>query len=188
LKLNHPNYFKGTKMNIFTKFIAVVTLLALQTSAHAGSQSLSIFEGQPTKIQLQLPNSWNATHEQQNTIRISSTEGPKFSFLITAFPLSLEKQKTTNVRDLAQFEADRIGPMSENSPLVVKTFGDSKVQGAYFRSTDSAPKPGEFKYMQQVMMSVDGALVIATVLTNESKDAIEKQALEAVKLIRFSPN
>jgi hypothetical protein len=55
------------------------------------------------------------------------------------------------------------------------------VHGFYIFATDRAPAPGEWKYLTQGMINIDGAPFAFTILTNDGQEAVAKAALEMIR-------
>jgi hypothetical protein len=53
--------------------------------------------------------------------------------------------------------------------------------GFYFSATDRAPKPDEWKYLIQGMVTINGAPFAFTILTNDGQESIAKTALELIR-------
>jgi hypothetical protein len=48
-------------------------------------------------------------------------------------------------------------------------------------ATDRAPKPGEWKYVTQGMVNIDGAPFAFTILTNDGQEAVAKAAMDLIR-------
>ena len=59
--------------------------------------------------------------------------------------------------------------------------------GYYFKATDRAPKPGEFKYLSQGMLNVGELRVNFTILTNDGQEAKLQSALDMLRGARHAP-
>ena len=73
---------------------------------------------------------------------------------------------------------------SVEKSLPIQSFGSGEVQGSYYSATDRAPKPGEFKYMTQGAMSVNGLPVAFTILSNGNAQAAVAPALRMLSAAR----
>ena len=66
---------------------------------------------------------------------------------------------------------------SAEQKLDVKEFGPGNWKGYYYRLTDKAPRPNEYKYMTQGAMSEGTVLFTFTFLTNSEKAFDQEQFL-----------
>jgi hypothetical protein len=65
--------------------------------------------------------------------------------------------------------------------IPVQNLTGPHVHGFYIFATDRAPKPGEWKYLTQGMINIDGAPFAFTILTNDGQEADAKTALELIR-------
>ena len=68
--------------------------------------------------------------------------------------------------------ADKIAEQAVEKTIDVKPLKGGTNTGYYFAVTDRAPKPGEFKFLNQGMVIVADLLVTFTILTNDGQDAV----------------
>ena len=71
---------------------------------------------------------------------------------------------------------------SVEGSLAIQNLVGSGGRGYYFRATDRAPKPGEWKYLTQGMIRAGTIALAFTILTNDGQASIEKAALEVIRL------
>ncbi|HXR57888.1 MAG TPA: hypothetical protein VN747_01085, partial [Burkholderiales bacterium] len=68
----------------------------------------------------------------------------------------------------------------ENNIPVVEFAGKSGA-GYYFDATDKDPAPGEFKYLRQGMLIVDGIALGFTILTNSRQEPVVREAMQMLQ-------
>ena len=75
---------------------------------------------------------------------------------------------------------------SVEKELKVEPFGSGEVRGSKVCATDRAPKPDEYKYVCQGIITASGSAVIFTLLYNDSGKADAKKALAALEALQFT--
>jgi hypothetical protein len=86
-----------------------------------------------------------------------------------------------SVHDEVAAAAQGAAPQSVEKVLNVRALAGPGNQGYYFAATDTAPKPGEFKYLTQGIIHVGDINMAFTVLTNDGQDAVVKTALDMLR-------
>jgi len=136
------------------------------------------------RLKLALPANWQAGMRQDargitSTIRISPNGAEQFEMLISRIPRKNIQEPVTSehllqiVRETGQMAASQ----SAEQKLDVKEFGPGNWKGYYYRLTDKAPRPNEYKYMTQGAMSEGTVLFTFTFLTNSEKAFDQEQFL-----------
>ncbi len=135
-------------------------------------------------FQLKVPASWKDSVAQPPnglppTITFSSSNGPPFQVLVTPIWPARADIKAPTAEDLRR-GVSKVAHETESQAvekqLVVKELKGA-ASGYYFSATDRAPEPGEYKLMNQGMVSAQDLRVVFTILTNDGQDAIVKAAL-----------
>jgi hypothetical protein len=75
---------------------------------------------------------------------------------------------------------------SVEKSLDVKSFGSGELRGSKVCATDRAPRPKEYKYVCQGVLTGDDTAVIFTLLYNDSGQATAEKALAALEALQFS--
>jgi hypothetical protein len=137
-------------------------------------------------LELRVPTGWTDRVGQPAdrlppTIGFGPKSGRSFKILLT--PLwQLEGRKTPftlrDVRKLVQSAADHVREGAVEKNIELKSLEGPGAHGYYFSATDSAPRPGEFKYLTQGTLTLGDIELIFSVLTNEGQNEIVKQALQ----------
>lgn len=134
---------------------------------------------------LKVPASWKDSVAQPPgalppTITLSPKSGAQFKVLITPiWPARPDVKPHTpdELRSGVRQAADRAAQQSVEKSIEVKELKRSGNIGYYFTATDRAPKPGEFKYLNQGRIAVNDLGVAFTILTNDGQDTIVKEAI-----------
>jgi hypothetical protein len=77
--------------------------------------------------------------------------------------------------------AEHAKSQAVESSIPIHELRSRSVVGSYFSATDRVSKPGEYKYMTQGMVSVEGLPIAFTILSNGEPQAIVESALRMVK-------
>jgi hypothetical protein len=136
-------------------------------------------------FQVKMPESWKDSVAEPGdrlppTIMFTPKAGAPFKILLTPLfsaQLDLRKPTADEIKVKLQRGADEIAQQSVEKTIEVKRLKGSTNIGYYFAATDRAPKPGEFKFLNQGVVLVENVLVTFTVLTNDGQDAVVTAAL-----------
>jgi hypothetical protein len=136
-------------------------------------------------FQLKVPESWKDSVGQPGgglppTITFAPKAGAPFKILVTALWSPKPDSKMPSADELkatVRRTADGAAQQAVEKTIGVKPLKGSAHIGYYFAATDRAPKPGEFKFLNQGMVAVEDFLVTFTILTNEGQDAVVTAAL-----------
>lgn len=137
------------------------------------------------EFRLKVPASWKDSVSQRvrgapPTITFRAQNGsPSFQVIVTpVWPMRPDIKAPTmeELRRNVQEASDEAISQAVEATLVVKELKGVS-NGYYFTATDRAPKPGEYKLMNQGMVGAQDLRVAFTILTNDGEDAIVKAAL-----------
>ena len=136
-------------------------------------------------FQLKVPESWKDSVAQPGsglppTITFTPKGRAPFKILVTPVWSARPDPKTPTADELkvkVQQSADKIAQQAVEKTIEAKLLKGPTNIGYYFAATDRAPKPGEFKFLNQGMVAVDDLLVAFTILTNDGQDAVVTAAL-----------
>lgn len=160
--------------------IAFAAVLALPWASHA-APSHEYGLGGLGSLQIDLAPGWRVTQPPSGsgaTISIEAAKPGRMQLLMTPLPGA---QSDDEVRKLTQHAADGLGPQSAEKSLTLKSLRGAHAKGYYFKATDPAPKPGEYRYLYQGTVGMRTIVVVFTVLYN---DGAEKDADAAVAAVR----
>ena len=140
---------------------------------------------------LTLPEGWHGEAHQPAgglppTITLAPKTGAAFQVLITAiWPMAGSiATDEKSLRKGVEAAAAEIRSQAVESELAVRELNGVSGHGYYFRATDRAPKPDEFKYLAQGMVQVGEITLAFTVLTNDGQSGVVDSALQALSAAR----
>lgn len=145
-------------------------------------------------MQFKLPDGWQFSVRQPEgqippTIRVQQKAGSSFEILVTpiwSFNHEAPAPSDRSLRQQVQQAADAAQESAVEKKLVVKELTGVAGRGYYFSATDRAPKPGEYKYLNQGILRVDDLMVTFTILTNDGQEAVISNAFTMLKSIARS--
>lgn len=136
-------------------------------------------------FQVKVPESWKDSVAQPDgglppTITFTPKAGAPFKILVT--PLwsaqpDAKRPTADEIRVKIQRAADEMAEQAVEKTIEVKPLKGPTNIGYYFAATDRAPKPGEFKFLNQGVVLVENLLITFTILTNDGQDAVVTAAL-----------
>jgi hypothetical protein len=142
---------------------------------------------------LTIPAAWNEKFESPQTnmppgVWMTPRQGPSFNVLIT--PLSgtavgAAMSDENKLRAIVTSTARNALAKSVEMTIPVHDLTGPQVHGFYYFATDRAPKPGEWKYLTQGMINIDGAPFAFTILTNDGQEEVAKAALDIIRSASF---
>jgi hypothetical protein len=176
-------------MTIRTHGWYALVLLAVSWPLSASEPSSHIALPGGDELWLSIPVAWNEKFEppKQNmpsSVWLTPRQGASFNVLIT--PLSgtqmgAAMSDDNRLRAVVTSAARNALAQSVEMTIPVHDLTGPSVHGFYFFATDRAPKPGEWKYLTQGMVNIDGAPFAFTILTNDGQETVEKTALELIR-------
>ncbi len=180
---SHQTKILKTKMR--HSIIAAVMLFTF-ASAHTDDTELRSYPLQKHgTFELKVPAAWKESVAQPPnglppTITFSPKSGAPFQVMVTPIWPARPDVKVPAPDELkasVKRAADGAAPQAVETTIEVKELKGLANTGYYFAATDRAPKPGEFKILNQGMIGVGDLRVAFTILTNDGQDAIVKDAL-----------
>lgn len=168
----------------------IVALLAAQAGSQAQETPARRYElPNLDSLELIVPPAWVDTVDQPAdggppTIQLQPREGAPFEILITpAWPDAPEESApdAETLREAVRSAAERIRDQAVEETLEIRRLQGGSGVGFYFVATDRAPKPEEFKYMNQGVLQVGDLTVMFTILTNDGQDAVTEEAFALLK-------
>lgn len=136
-------------------------------------------------FQVEVPQSWKDSVAQPGgrlppTITFAPKAGAPFKILVTPLWLAqpdLKMPTADEIKAKLQRGADEMAKQAVEKTIEVKLLKGPTNIGYYFAATDRAPKPGEFKFLNQGVVVVKDLLVSFTILTNDGQAAVVPAAL-----------
>ena len=137
---------------------------------------------------------WSATWQERTatapvdprTAAFGTSDKLKLEVLLTAGPPGAGEPSDQAMESMV---ADMVGELSKQSvekELPVQRISTSSAHGYYVCATDRAPKPDEYKYVCQGMLSSGGAAFMFMVLYNENGKTEAEKAVTALKSLQLS--
>ena len=136
-------------------------------------------------FQVRVPEAWEDSVAQPAgglppTITFGQKAGAPFKILVTPLWSAKPDPKTPTAAEIkmkVRRTADEAAKQAVEKTIEVKLLKGPANIGYYFAATDRAPKPGEFKFLNQGIVAVEDLLVAFTILTNDDQDAVVRAAL-----------
>jgi hypothetical protein len=168
-------------------WLALVLLAAWPLSVLAASSHIALPGGD--ELWLTIPAAWNEKFDSPQTnmppgVWMTPRQGPSFNVLITPLagtPVAAAMTDENKLRSIVASVAKNALSQSVEMTIPVQNLTGPHVHGFYIFATDRAPKPGEWKYLTQGMINIDGAPFAFTILTNDSQEAVVKAAMELIR-------
>jgi len=131
------------------------------------------------------------------TVQDAASDAPETVRFQTADPLQMTVSLSVgpvpanaDANDFRAYVMDKTSQeflqQSVEKELKVEPFGGGEVRGSKVCATDRAPKPDEYKYVCQGILTYRGSTVIFTLLYNDSGKADAKKALAALEALQFT--
>lgn len=147
-------------------------------------------------LTLYVPKHWNDSKSQLSiglprTIRFSSGEGERFEVLFSARwsgradPSVVEPNFLLSV---TTYGAKIAAPQALEPELQVHSLPTHTGEAYVFSATDKDPKPGEYRYMVQGAVNVQGLVCTFTILTDGQNSAALADAIEMIRTASFVAN
>ena len=141
------------------------------------------------ELWLNIPAAWNEKFDspQKNMppgVWLTPRQGASFNVLITPLsgtPMGAAMSDDNRLRAIVTSAARNALAKSVEMTIPVHDLTGPSVHGFYIFATDRAPAPGEWKYLTQGMINIDGAPFAFTILTNDGQEQIAKAALELIR-------
>jgi hypothetical protein len=176
-------------MTIRTRGWNALVLLAVSWPLSASEATSHIALPGGDELWLSIPTAWNEKFEppKENmppSVWLTPRQGASFNVLIT--PLSgtavgAAMSDDNRLRAIVTSAARNALAQSVEMTIPVHDLTGPSVHGFYLFATDRAPKPGEWKYLTQGMVNINGAPFAFTILTNDGQETVAKTALELIR-------
>jgi hypothetical protein len=163
--------------------LALAGSLAGAGSAASTGKSQNFTLGPGGELALNLPAGWTATRKTgpanlPPTLELKS--GEEFVMLITRLPrsgaLDRNTMRTTLERAIQPMVSQSVEKKAQTQPL-----HGPEIEGWFVSLTDSAPGPGEYKFMTQGFAMVGSIMIQFTVLSNDATQKIRDAGLEVLR-------
>jgi hypothetical protein len=176
-------------ITVFARWIAVVWVAACCPGLAAAAPQSFLLPGHGALL-LNVPKDWKSNLKQPEgglppTIGLREQSGASFVVMITAvwgMAPNAGVPEDATIRSMVASAAKGAEAQSVEGSLAIQNLVASGGRGYYFRATDRAPKPGEWKYLTQGVIRTGAIALAFTILTNDGQAPIEKAALEMIRL------
>ena len=121
-----------------------------------------------------------------NTINVQTQDPLGMSLRMTMGPLPADANPDEFRAWVTEQSRKEFQQQSVEKELLVEPIGKGDVHGSQVCATDRAPKPDEYKYVCQGILTHEGAALIFTMLYNDSGKEDAKQALAALDALQFT--
>jgi hypothetical protein len=167
--------------------LAVVVSWATAASAANPSKTLSVGSA---SVALDWSPDWQVDPDTAalpaESTAFSTADATKMRTLLSTGPMRPEISTDEGMRAVASDMAVQLESQSVEKKIEVQRVASEHAHGYYVCATDRAPKPGEYKYMCQGLLSVDGTPIVFTVLYNDSGKSEAAKVVAAMKTLQIS--
>lgn len=171
------------------RVIGFVLAVSAAFLSQAAAPATKVFTVGGVSVSINWDSSW--------TVQDAAPDAPDTVRFQTADPLqmtvSLSVGQVPANADANEFRAYVMDKTSEEflrqsveKELKVEPFGSGEIRGSKVCATDRAPKPDEYKYVCQGIVTHRGSVVIFTMLYNDAGKADAKKALAALEGLQFT--
>lgn len=172
-----------------TPFVRVLAFSLCVLTGRAWAEEVRVPVPGGGALILSVPEGWHNSMQAGPGSTVSLTPASGNAFQVLVSPLVAESGRVApssreSLRRLVESGASSAKTQSVEKSLPIQSFGSGEVQGSYYSATDRAPKPGEFKYMTQGAMSVNGLPVAFTILSNGNAQGAVAPALRMLSAAR----
>jgi hypothetical protein len=173
----------------FGRWITIVLVVVCWPGLTAAAPQSFVMPDHGTLL-LSVPEGWTSNLKQPEgglppTISLREQSGGSFVVMITAvwsMAPNAGVPEDATIRSMVASAAKSAEKQSVEGSLATQNLVGASGRGYYFRATDRAPKPGEWKYLTQGIIRTGAIALAFTILTNDGQAPIEKAALEMMRL------
>jgi len=138
---------------------------------------------------LPVPAGWKQSRQSSEIPTIALTPEAGNAFVVLVTPLVrpdgvMAPADAESLRSLVSSSAQHAASQAAEKSLPVQDLRGGNAQGHYFSATDRAPKPGEFKYLTQGAVAIQGLPVSFTILSNGDPQQATDPAFRMLKAAR----
>jgi hypothetical protein len=141
------------------------------------------------ELWLDIPAGWDEKFDSPQKgmapgVWLTPRQGASFNILITPLagtPMGEAVADDVRMRAIVASAARDALSHAVETTIPVQSLSGPHAHIVYLFATDRAPAPGEWKYLTQGMVSIDGVPFAFTILTNDGQEAVSKGALELIR-------
>jgi len=121
-----------------------------------------------------------------NSLQFHTPDGSHMLVMVTAGTPPPGADVEAHMKSVADKSAQEFLSQSVEKELPVESFKNGDTHGYQVCATDRAPKPGEYKYVCQGVVTASDKLVVFTVLYNEPGKAQAARAVRALQALQIA--
>jgi len=172
-----------------TAAFLVLAIASTWVAAAPAKSSKTLTVGK-TSVTMDWSPSWqidpNIAALPPESAAFNTADATKLRALLSTGPMRKEISTDEGIREIAADMAVKLESQSVEKKIEVQRVEGEHSRGYYVCATDRAPKAGEYKYMCQGMASVDGTVIVFTVLYNDSGMAEADKVIAAMKTLQIA--
>ena len=171
-------------------YIVSAGLILLASHAYADAPNIHTYSLAPHGVLLlPVPPTWNQKIQDGQpgkppTLLFAPEHGSGFAVEVTSLWPTAPDAKLPSLDQIklaVTKGADEEKPEAAETDIPITELQGTSGSGYYFKVTDRAPKPGEFKYMTRGMLRVAESLLAFTILCNDDTQSAIADALAMLK-------
>lgn len=187
------------KNNMLLRFyqtgIALIILLLLfnQNIISDSNRIMRFVINNKDAMEVNIPESWDVKSRQANNLSLSLKLTHKgslgkdglFTLLITAFAQKKKPMTDSEIKELVIQNSRQFRSQAVENKIDVKELKTASLIGYYYKLTDKAPKPGEYKYMRQGFLQIEKVLLTFTFFFHQDEETEWENAISLFKSIKI---
>jgi hypothetical protein len=118
-------------------------------------------------------------------LSFESVQRNRMQLLLTPLPLRTSSMADEEVKEIGERGSVKVRAQSVERTFPLLRLEGEQARGYYFRATDRAPRPDEYKYLYQGAVIVGATIVTFTVLYNDDAKHEADAALEVVRKMQL---
>jgi hypothetical protein len=128
----------------------------------------------------------SVARQQPGTVGFETEDALRLHVLISVAPPTPGLDTDAGMREVVGKMTRMLAPQSVEKELPTQTIAGASARGFYVCATDPAPKPDEYRYICQGVVSTDGRTLAFTVLYNDSGKGEVDTVIAALKTLEVS--
>ncbi len=169
-------------------FLTLALMTSWAAAAPAAKSSKTLAVGK-VSVSLDWSSSWQFDPDTAalpaESAAFNTADATKMRALLSTGPMRKEISTDEGIRAIADDMAVKLESQSVEKKIAVQRVEGEHARGYYVCATDRAPKAGEYKYLCQGLVSVDGTPIVFTLLFNDSGKAEADKVIAAVKTLQI---
>ena len=169
--------------------LLLVGAVSWAASPKSASPSTKAFTLGSVSVSMNWDSHWtiqDAAPGAPDTVKFQTTDPLQMSVLLSAGQVPPDVDENEFRAAVMEKTSEEFLRQSVEKELKVEPIGSGDVHGSMVCATDRAPKPTEYKYICQGVLTSHGSAVIFTLLYNDSGKADANKALTALEGLQFT--